>query len=88
MTCELIGDRCQFSVQDEGIGMTPDQVSKIFNRFYRANTSDTAVPGLGLGMSLVKSLIEAEGGQVWVESAYGKGTTVRFALPVGFADAI
>jgi PAS domain S-box-containing protein len=88
LTCELIGDRCHFSIQDEGIGMTPDQASRVFDRFYRADTSNTAVPGLGIGMSLVKSLIEAEGGQVWIESAYGKGTTVRFSLPVGFADAI
>ncbi len=88
LTCERIGDRCQFSIQDEGIGMTPDQASRVFDRFYRADTSNTAAPGLGIGLSLVKSLIEAEGGQVWVESACGKGTTVRFSLPVGFADAI
>jgi PAS domain S-box-containing protein len=87
LTCELSEDRCQFSVEDEGIGMTPEQVPRIFDRFYRADTSNTALSGLGLGMSLVKSLIESAGGRVWVESAYGKGTAVRFSLPCGFADA-
>jgi PAS domain S-box-containing protein len=87
LMCEPIGERCQFSIEDHGIGMTPEQVPRIFDRFYRADTSNTALPGLGLGMSLVKSLVEAEGGQVWVESAYGKGTTVCFSLPCGFAGA-
>jgi PAS domain S-box-containing protein len=86
LNCEQIGDRCQISVQDEGIGMTPDQAPRVFDRFYRADTSNTAVPGLGIGMSLVKNLIEAEGGQVWIESAFGKGTTVRLSLPVGLPD--
>jgi PAS domain S-box-containing protein len=72
----------EISVSDTGTGMTPGQVKKIFNKFYRANASNTAVPGTGLGMSIVKNLVEAHGGMVWVESKLAKGTTVRFTIPI------
>ena len=72
----------QISIEDQGIGMTPGQVKRIFDRFYRADASNTASPGTGLGMSIVKNLVEAHGGKVWVESKLAKGTTVRFMIPV------
>jgi PAS domain S-box-containing protein len=70
------------SVTDQGVGMTPEQVERIFDKFYRADASATAVSGLGLGMSLVKGIIEGHGGRIWVTSALGSGTTVSFSLPV------
>jgi len=72
----------EISIADQGIGMTPDQVEKIFVKFYRADTSDTTISGTGLGMSIVKQLIKAHNGKVWVESKLGKGTTVRFTIPM------
>ena len=71
----------EIGVADTGIGMTPGQVKRIFDKFYRANASGAAVPGTGLGMSIVKNLVEAHGGKVWVESKRAKGTTVRFTIP-------
>ncbi len=71
----------EIGVADTGIGMTPGQVKRIFDKFYRANASGAAVPGTGLGMSIVKNLVEAHGGKVWVESKMAKGTTVRFTIP-------
>ena len=71
----------QISIEDQGIGMTPDQMDKIFDKFYRADASNTAVQGTGLGMSIVKYLVEAHGGEVRVESKLGKGTTVSFKIP-------
>jgi PAS domain S-box-containing protein len=71
----------QISVADRGIGMTPEQVAKIFDKFYRVDTSHAAVKGVGLGMSIVKNIVEAHGGKIWVESVPGEGTTVRFTLP-------
>ncbi len=71
----------EIGVADTGIGMTPGQVKMIFDKFYRANASGAAVPGTGLGMSIVKNLVEAHGGKVWVESKMAKGTTVRFTIP-------
>lgn len=77
-----IGDQYQVRVQDRGIGMTPVQIEKIFDKFYRANGADSALEGTGLGMAIVKHIIEAHGGDVRVESQPGAGTAVWIALPV------
>ncbi|NJC89156.1 MAG: PAS domain S-box protein [Desulfuromonas sp.] len=68
-------------VQDVGIGMNPEQVAHVFDKFYRADGSHTAVPGLGLGMAIAKGIVEAHGGRIQVESKKGAGTTVTFTLP-------
>ena len=74
-------DGVLIEVADQGIGMTAEQRRRIFERFYRADTSTTAVDGTGLGMSIVKHVIEGHGGRVWVESQRGKGTQVFVKLP-------
>ncbi len=71
------------SITDEGIGMTPEQIKKIFDKFYRADASDAGVEGTGLGMSIVKFIVEAHGGKIRVESEIGKGTKVAFTIPFG-----
>ena len=68
-------------VTDRGIGMTPAQQARVFERFYRADPSGN-IPGTGLGMSLVKEIIELHGGRVEVESEAGRGTTVTLWLPI------
>jgi len=75
-------DTCLLQVEDSGIGMTSEQVSRVFDKFYRADPSNTGVHGLGLGMSIVHSIITAHGGTVWVQSEPGQGTTVNFTLPI------
>ena len=70
-----------FSVIDQGIGMSPFVLERIFDKFYRANASDPAVQGLGLGMSIVKEIVEAHGGEVKAESAHGSGTKIHFTVP-------
>jgi len=70
------------SVADEGIGMTPEQLGRVFEKFYRADNLDTAVSGLGLGMNIAKNIIEAHGGRIWVESTPHRGTTVTFSVPM------
>lgn len=72
----------EVSVKDEGLGMTPEQVEKVFDKFYRVDATNTAIEGTGLGMSIVKHIVEAHGGKVWVESELGKGTKVMFTLPL------
>lgn len=69
------------SVEDEGIGMTPDQVKQVFDKFWRADASNKAIEGTGLGMSIVKYIVEAHGGTVQVESEPGKGTTITIEMP-------
>lgn len=74
-------DHFEVSVKDEGVGMTSEQLEKIFDKFYRVDASDTAIEGTGLGMTIVKYIVEVHGGKIWVESEPGKGTTVRFIIP-------
>jgi signal transduction histidine kinase len=86
VACEVSEVEVRISVSDEGRGMTPDQVAKVFDKFYRVDASNTAKEGLGLGMAIVKSIIEAHNGRIWVESEVGKGTKVAFTLPLEGAD--
>ena len=72
---------CRIYVSDQGIGMSPEQKKRIFEQFYRADTSDTAVGGLGLGLSLARQIIEGHGGSIEVESEVGKGSTLTIILP-------
>jgi PAS domain S-box-containing protein len=74
------GEIC-LSVSDQGIGMSEDQVRRVFDKFYRADTSNSAVEGAGLGMSIVKEIVDAHGGRVRVESVPGQGTRVSVVLP-------
>lgn len=69
------------SIADEGIGMTPEQMEHMFDKFYRADASNTAVGGLGLGMGIAKGIVEAHGGKIHVESRLGRGTRVTFDVP-------
>ena len=69
------------SVADQGIGMTPEQAARAFDKFYRANSSNTAVSGTGLGLTIVKHIIDAHGGRVWVESVPQQGSTFHVLLP-------
>jgi len=70
------------SVSDQGIGIAPHDLSRIFGRFYRANNDVTRrVSGSGLGLAVVKAMVEAHNGKIWVESTEGKGSTFSFSLP-------
>ncbi len=76
------GRHCSVRVSDQGIGMTAEQAVRVFERFYRADSSDTAARGTGLGMSIAKHIVEAHGGELRIESQPGKGTTVIVTLPL------
>lgn len=76
------GDVAWVKVADEGIGIAPEHHGRIFERFERA-VSPTAVSGLGLGLFIVKQIVEAHGGWVTVESALGKGACFTVSLPIG-----
>jgi PAS domain S-box-containing protein len=77
------GDRVMLWVKDEGIGIQKEEVAKIFDRFYRVdNTARRTTVGTGLGLTLVREIITAHGGLVWVESIPGQGSTFYISLPV------
>jgi signal transduction histidine kinase len=76
------GEKLRVTVADQGIGMTPEQLARVFEKFYRADTTDTAVGGLGLGMNIVRQIVESHGGTITVESSLGAGTRASFTLPI------
>lgn len=68
-------------IKDEGIGMTEEELSQIYKKFFRAQTGKSVVSGLGLGMAIVKNIIESHKGTIEIVSQRGVGTTVTVALP-------
>ena len=73
----------QFSIEDNGIGIPNEDLSRIFERFYRVDKGRSKeLGGTGLGLSIVKHLVQAHGGRVWVDSQLGKGSTFYFTLPM------
>lgn len=81
LACDGIGSPMTFSVADNGPGIHPEDLPRIFDRFYRSNRTRLAVRGSGLGLSLCKSIAEAHGGAIRCESTYGSGTTMIVTLP-------
>lgn len=80
---EVRGRHVQIAVQDNGIGISPEDQAQVFTRFYRVRTPETEmVDGTGLGLAIVKSLVEAHGGQIGLESRLGEGSTFLFTLPL------
>ncbi|MFQ5400042.1 MAG: GAF domain-containing protein [Anaerolineae bacterium] len=76
------------SIQDTGIGISEENLNKIFDRFFRAESAIVQkVPGTGLGLAIVRSLIEMHGGELKVESKLGEGSTFTFNLPVVVEDS-
>lgn len=76
------GDSVVFEVQDSGEGIDPDEIDNVFKRFYRSNrVVRRAVPGAGLGLTIVRSIVEAHGGTIRVTSRLGRGSTFTVTLP-------
>lgn len=71
------------AVHDQGIGIAPEDLSRIWERFYRVdNTNTRRIGGTGLGLSISKALVELHGGRIWAKSELGKGSSFFFTLPV------
>jgi len=69
-------------IKDTGVGLPKDALDKIFRKFYQVDTSSTREKGgSGLGLSICKGIVEANGGKIWVESELGKGATFYFTIP-------
>jgi signal transduction histidine kinase len=77
------GDRVCIAVRDNGVGIPPEDIPKLFTRFFRVDSSLTrAIGGTGLGLSIAKSIVELHGGTISVESELGKGSVFSFTLPI------
>ncbi|MEN6519134.1 MAG: ATP-binding protein [Methanospirillum sp.] len=77
---ERVGPSWRFAVADTGIGIPPEYFDRIFVSFQRLHTTDT-YPGTGIGLPLVKKIVERHGGRVRVESTPGEGSTFYFTMP-------
>ncbi len=84
LTVTSLGEAWEFAVADNGIGISPEDLPHIFDRFFRVGRDRARVQGAGgsgLGLSIAKSAVEAHGGQMVAESLVGRGTTFRFTIP-------
>jgi len=78
----IIEEHALITITDEGIGITAEDMRRIFERFYRGQNAVSAVTrGAGLGLSLCRGIVEAHAGKIWVDSEQDVGTSVSFALP-------
>jgi len=76
-----LGPRVRVSITDQGAGIAADALPRIFDQFYRVPETANMAPGLGLGLHVSKTLVEAHGGSISVQSALGVGSTFAFELP-------
>jgi signal transduction histidine kinase len=71
------------AVQDSGIGMSDEDLAKLFTPYFRSdNPLAREQPGTGLGLTITRGIVEGHGGQIWVDSALGTGTTFHFTVPL------
>jgi signal transduction histidine kinase/DNA-binding response OmpR family regulator len=77
--CDRYGGGVRIEVTDTGPGISPEQIPHVFGQYWQADDSDAR--GIGLGLSIVRGIVRAHGGEVWVESEQGRGTTFFFTLP-------
>jgi chemotaxis family two-component system sensor kinase Cph1 len=80
LSVDAQGNHVRFAIRDTGPGISQEQLSQIFNRYWQARKQERK--GSGLGLYIVKGIIEAHGGRVWAESQEGRGSTFYFTLPV------
>ena len=83
LTCERDGQMARCSVRDTGIGIPAEELPHVFDKFHQVRAARTSkTKGTGLGLTIVKHLVDAHGGTISVESAVGEGTKFTFTLPI------
>jgi PAS domain S-box-containing protein len=83
LSLEQLQHRVECGIHDSGVGIPPEHLPHIFEKFHRVdNRATREVYGTGLGLYVSKSIVEAHGGTIWAESELGKGSTFRFTLPL------
>jgi len=81
LSAEVAGDEVVVSVRDTGVGISAEDLPRIFERFYKADRARSG-GGTGLGLAIAKHIVQAHGGRIWAESVEGRGSTFRFTLRI------
>jgi two-component system phosphate regulon sensor histidine kinase PhoR len=84
VSAERAGDEVVIKVHDTGVGITADDLPRIFERFYKADRARSG-GGTGLGLAIARHIVQAHGGRIWVESVEGQGSTFSFSLPLALS---
>ncbi|UEG54223.1 PAS domain-containing protein [Mucilaginibacter daejeonensis] len=83
VNCEVQGNEAIVSVSDEGMGIKPQDIDKLFERYYRVNSKHTqTISGFGIGLYLCAEILQRHDGRIWVQSELGVGSTFSFSLPL------
>lgn len=83
IACKTIGDSVQVSVSDQGMGIDKTDLPRLFERYYRVKDAEANhISGFGIGLYLCSEIVKRHGGEIWVESENGKGSTFYFTLPL------
>jgi two-component system CheB/CheR fusion protein len=83
VSCQEVANTVQISVKDEGIGISPADQERLFDRYYRIENHKTkSISGFGIGLYLSSEIIQRHNGKIWVESEIDKGSTFCFSLPL------
>lgn len=88
VSADMSDEEVIISESDEGEGIDEEHLEKVFGQFFRTDSAVLKAPGLGIGLTVFKRLVEAQGGRIWVKSIKGQGTTFSFALPRGDIDFV
>lgn len=87
VSATLLGDEVEVSVADTGIGIPPENLLSIFEKFRQVNEGpEQHHQGTGLGLSICREIVEYHGGRIWAENAPKRGSVFRFTLPVRIGD--
>jgi signal transduction histidine kinase len=80
---QVSDDRLLISIADQGVGIAPEHLNRLFEKFYRVDSGlGGHVVGSGLGLPIAQTIVESHGGRIWAESQPGEGTTFYFTLPI------
>jgi NtrC-family two-component system sensor histidine kinase KinB len=88
LSAQHVGDDVHLSVQDSGPGIPAEHQARIFDPFVQVRAEGHAQGGLGIGLTLARSIVHAQGGTIWVESSPGEGSTFTFTMPVWLASPV
>ncbi|MBD1392949.1 sensor histidine kinase [Mucilaginibacter glaciei] len=81
--CALKGEAVEISITDDGLGIAPEDIAKLFLPHYRVESKETEkIAGFGIGLYLCSEIVQKHGGKIWVESELGKGSTFKFTVPL------